>query len=106
MRNFSDLCTNQTKGMRNNYSKKNQKESRGGKRIGKSLEKKVTKFSNKSESNRGGADNSKSFSKPGDRKSFSKPGEKKAYFKPKTGAKKTAAAGSSSEGMRLKPFYC
>ena len=40
MQNFSDLCKNQTNGMRNNYRKGDQKRSGGGKRIGKSLESK------------------------------------------------------------------
>lgn len=96
MRNFSDLCTNQTKGMRNNYSKKNLKESKGGKRIGKSLENKGTKFSAKKESEKSDSIKSKKYSKPGIKKTYSK-------SKSSVGKKATVQTGNSDE-MRLNKF--
>jgi 23S rRNA pseudouridine2605 synthase len=91
--------------MRNNYNKNSQKENKGGKRIGKSLEKKVNKYSNKKESSKGGADKSKTFSKPGEKKIHTKPGEKRLYTKPKSRVKKDASVNSStSDEIRLNRF--
>ncbi|QGY44872.1 pseudouridine synthase [Maribellus comscasis] len=101
MRNFSDLCRNQTLIMRNNYKKGDSKRVGGGKRIGKSLENKETKSLKKGVASKG------RFSKSETEKSkrYSSVEEKKTYSKTKARViKKTPKKQTYSEDIRLNRF--
>jgi 23S rRNA pseudouridine2605 synthase len=69
--------------MRNNYNKRKERDSSGGKRIGKSLEKKTSGFSKKDDSSSKESEHSFKSSKPTYKKSFSKPASKKSGNIPK-----------------------
>lgn len=74
MQNFSDLCTNQSIAMKNNYSRKTKKEtSGGGKRIGKSVPAKTSGPVKRKGSEKRSAEQPGKFSKSGVKKTFSKP---------------------------------
>ncbi len=132
MRIFSDLCRNQTNRMRNNYRKDDQKRAGSGKRIGKSLENKVSansskRSSGKPESRSGGkfqerreGKTTERFGKTTERKStgkfsekreagsqkrYSEQGAEKTFTKFRPRPKKTVAEKPGySEDIRLNRF--
>lgn len=74
MQNFSDLCTNQSIAMKNNYSRKTKRETTGGgKRIGKSLPTKTSGAVKRKGQEKKSANHPVKFSKSDVKKTFSKP---------------------------------